>query len=226
MRRLDIAGERYGNLVAIERLPTTSNGSRWVFKCDCGNRTEALLSNVRCGAVKSCGCLGSRNTIGQRSLKHGHGIGFKKSRTATAWRNAKTRCFNRKNEKYSDYGGRGITMCEEWSNDFRTFLRDMGECPDGLTLERDDVNGNYEPGNCRWATPKEQVNNRRKTLRVEGHPLVDFAAKTGIAYKRIHYRMKRHGETAQQAVEWFKRRRSSQSNKRSQSHSEKRRYGP
>ena len=163
MKRLDITGERYGKLVAIRRLAQHTT-SRWVFKCDCGNKTEAFLSNVRTGQVRSCGCAGSQKSIGARSLKHGHSIGFRKSRTAMAWRNAKTRCFNKKNVKYPAYGGRGITMCQEWANDFSTFLRDMGECPEGLTLDRIDVNGNYEPGNCRWTTWKVQSSNRRKKL--------------------------------------------------------------
>jgi len=160
MKRLDITGERYGKLVAVRRLPNPI-ASRWVFICDCGNKTAALLSNVRGGQIQSCGCAGSRATIGARSLKHGHSIGFKKSRTAAAWRNAKTRCFNKRNAKYPAYGGRGITMCLEWANDFSAFLRDMGECPEGLTIERIDVNGNYEPSNCCWATWETQQKNKR-----------------------------------------------------------------
>lgn len=220
MRRLDITGERYGNLVAVERLPSTPNGARWVFQCDCGNRTDALQSNVRSGAVKSCGCLGSRNTIGQRSLKHGHGIGYKKSRTASAWRNAKTRCFNKANAKYPQYGGRGITMCEEWTSDFRTFLRDMGECPDGYTLERIRVNGNYEPGNCEWIPAPLQAKNKTTNVVVDGMILKDFAEKHGVSYKLLHWHIKR-GKTPHQAADWLKSRSLERSTKRTHRPSKK-----
>jgi hypothetical protein len=213
MRRLDITGERYGRLVATERIDGLTC-SRWKFKCDCGNQTTALLSNIRTGQIKSCGCAGSRTTIGLRSTKHGHSFGYRKSRTAASWRNAKTRCFNQANHNYPLYGGRGITMCQEWVEDFRAFLRDMGPCPRGHTLDRIDVNGNYEPGNCRWATPTVQANNKRDTIRVDGLPLKDYAISTGIDYKRLHYRMTRHGETPQQAAEWFKLRKIGRNSKR------------
>lgn len=165
MKQLNITGERYGKLVAIKRLPECGTRSRWKLLCDCGKETTALLGNLRKGDIKSCGCAGSRKTIGERSIKHGHGIGYRKSRTAAAWRNAKTRCFNKRCAKFPAYGGRGITMCQEWASDFRAFLRDMGECPDDLTLERINVNGNYEPGNCEWIPHAMQAKNRRNTIR-------------------------------------------------------------
>lgn len=214
MKRLDITGERYGKLVAVRRLPEHTI-SRWVFRCDCGNKTEALLSNIRSGQIQSCGCAGSQATIGARSLKHGHSVGFQKSKTAMAWRNAKTRCFNKKGRSYPHYGGRGIIMCDEWADDFRAFLRDMGECPDGLTLERIDVNGDYEPGNCCWATTAEQGVNRRNSIHVGTMPLKKYASSIGVDYKRLHYRMTRYGETPQEAAKWFfKRHHSRQSTRR------------
>ena len=206
MRRLDITGERYGRLVAIRRIDGDIR-SRWVLKCDCGNLAEVLLSNIRTGQVISCGCAGSQRTIGERSLKHGHAVGRRKSKTAAAWRNAKTRCFNKRHAKYPAYGGRGITMCPEWADDFSAFLRDMGECPDGLTLERIEVDGNYEPGNCRWATVAEQHTNKRNSINVGPLPLKRYASEVGVDYKRLHYRMRRHDETPQQATAWLLKRR-------------------
>jgi hypothetical protein len=212
MKRLDISGERYGKLLALQRIEG-AKGSRWIFKCECGRETSALLSNVRGGSVRSCGCAGSRSTIGLRSVRHGHSVGFKKSKTATAWRNAKTRCFNPKHEKYAAYGERGITMCKEWADDFRVFLHDMGECPSGLTLERIDVDGNYEPGNCRWATPTEQSFNKRESITVSSMPLKSYAAAVGVSYKRLHYRIAKHGETPQEAARWYITRRRPEQNK-------------
>ena len=213
MRRLDVTGERYHSLIAIKRIPS-KYGTRWSFACDCGGMTDAFLSNVRTGKIRSCGCLSSRNTMGQRSTKHGHSVGFKKSKTRMAYGNAKNRCFNPNSEKFLQYGGRGITMCDEWVSDFRAFLRDMGECPVGLTLDRINVNGNYEPGNCRWATPTVQANNKQNSIRVGDYTLKEYAASVGVKYKRLHYRIKRHGETPEQAVAWFKSRLLARNSKR------------
>jgi lambda repressor-like predicted transcriptional regulator len=98
---------------------------------------------------------------------HGGGKGKQPSRTYKSWLNAKGRCFNPNVPKYARYGGRGITMCPEWRASFAAFLADMGECPPGLTLDRIDNNGNYRPGNCRWATRHEQQRNKRNNRFVE-----------------------------------------------------------
>lgn len=212
MKALDVAGKVFGRLTALRRVRDGSPYTRWLFRCSCGKEHTAILGNVTRGQVSSCGCAGSRVTIGERSRKHGHSVGYKKSRTAQAWRNAKTRCFNENNAKFPDYGGRGITMCREWADDFRSFLRDMGECPDGMTLERIDVNGNYEPGNCRWATTAEQARNRRNNVFVDdnGTILRVLALNEGISYQGLHRRVRKLGESPDQAVSWFKRRKSAQ----------------
>jgi hypothetical protein len=151
----------------------------------------------------------SRDTIGERSLKHGHIVGRIRSTTYASWRNAKTRCFNKRNPKFKDYGARGIGMCAEWASDFAAFLRDMGECPTGFTLDRIDVNRDYSPGNCRWATKAEQTRNRRVTLRTAQNEAVSkLCIDSGVRYKSVWWHMQR-GKSPEQAVAYLLQKRRS-----------------
>src|SRR5690606_2812880 len=110
---------------------------------------------LRTGKTKSCGCLRIETNI-SKGTTHGHSG----TRTYQAWLNMKSRCSNKKNISYENYGGRGISICDRWLNSFENFLEDMGECPDNLTLERMDVNGNYEPNNCIWEDYSQQLFNQ------------------------------------------------------------------
>lgn len=118
-------------------------------------------------------------------MKHG----LTESREYRIWTNIKTRCLNTANERYPDYGGRGITICEPWKNDFSQFLQDMGPCPAGMQIERSNNNEGYSPGNCKWTTPKEQNNNRRSNVRItangETKTLSQWAESIGIDYKKL-----------------------------------------
>lgn len=147
--RLDITGERYGRLVAVERHGTINKRSYWRFACDCGGETVVPLDRVRGGNTSSCGCW-RQEEIGSRSRVHGHRRGSGTSRTLNFYNHAKNRCFNPRNKRYAQFGGRGITMCPEWAAGFSAFLADMGECPPDHTLVRVDDDGDFEPSNCRW----------------------------------------------------------------------------
>jgi hypothetical protein len=201
---LDLTGQRYGRLVAISRAPNRGRRTYWLFKCDCGNEKEIGIESVRSGSVESCKCL-LKEVAGQQTLKHGHAKGYTHSRTYRAWLHAKERCFNPNSEKYPWYGARGITMCEEWKNDFSAFLRDMGECPEGLTIDRIDPNGHYEPGNCRWATDPEQRRTRTDNVWVEHEGqrmiLTDFAALMGVDYQNLQWHVHRMGRDPHKAVD-------------------------
>jgi len=133
--------------------------------------------------------------IAARSITHGHSVGRKATRELKSYTHAKSRCQNPNDKKWPDYGGRGITMCDAWANNPSQFLQDMGPCPLKHTLDRKDVNGNYAPENCRWATSHQQARNRRDNVIVEWQGvqmiLKDYAALLGLNYKTLHARLRK-----------------------------------
>lgn len=148
----NLVGMKYARLTVLERAGSTAQGKAlWRCVCDCGKKTLANTGSLNSGGTRSCGCY-----FLDRVTKHG---GSAKG-SYNSWRAMIRRCNNPKDKDYKNYGARGISVCKEW-HDYKTFAKDMGEPVNNQTLDRIDVNGNYEPLNCKWSTPLQQSRNTR-----------------------------------------------------------------
>lgn len=156
------------------------NCARWLCDCECGNQTIVDAKHLKSGHTKSCGCYNREHT-GEMRRTHG----LSNTPTYNVWLGIKNRCENPHEIGYKNYGGRGIKVCDEWHS-FENFLRDMGEKPKGMSIERKDNNGDYCKDNCKWATRTEQNNNRRNNIILEHDGKIQtmgqWAKQLGIAY--------------------------------------------
>ncbi len=188
----DLSGKRFNHLIAISIAGKNKNrGLIWLCKCDCGNFKEIYASHLKNGNTKGCGCLQKPSVT-----KHSHAIHGKETSEYYSWNNMKDRCANPKYAHYKNYGGRGIKVCDRWINSFENFFKDMGHRPsEKYSLDRKNNDGNYDPDNCRWATPKEQALNRRNNIRYiiddESMTIEQMSEKYNINKNTLRTRLRR-----------------------------------
>lgn len=178
VHRDDLTGKIFGRVTVLEYSHKSSSGALyWVGRCTCGNVRPFLAGLLRSGQSQSCGCF-------HREKVTTHGM--TKTRTFKTWDSMRYRCSNPNDPSYSRYGGAGIKVCDRWNDSFKAFLSDMGERPDGMTLDRIDPLKGYGPDNCRWASSKEQSRNKTNSHNVTFNgvtkPLVDWAKELGLQY--------------------------------------------
>lgn len=194
-------GTIFGRLTVIGQARTKKNKTASICSCICGKSTTVENTSLRMGITKSCSCLAVEKTIA-RSTKHFHCVKII-SKTYIAWSSMNYRCGSSPNIKcFKDYYGRGIRICERWRK-YKNFLQDMGEKPAGTTLDRKNNNGNYEPGNCRWASMNEQAGNRRdsRIVTVNGITacLAEHGRRIGLNKNTIYARL-RNGWSMNEAL--------------------------
>lgn len=178
----DLTGQKFGRLTVIgldESRQTRK--TYWICQCECGGIKSARSDSLLCGAIKSCGCL--HNETAARNVAKNHTHKQSGTRLYHIWQDMKKRCFNSNDTHYHRYGGRGITVCEEWANNFEAFYKwalDNGYS-EGLTIDRINNDGNYEPSNCKWSTLQEQSNNKSTNIKLT----IGNASKTLAEWCRI-----------------------------------------
>lgn len=184
----DQTGRKFGRLtiISLHERSEKSTMHKWLCQCTCGKTVVTAIQNLRTGNTRSCGCLFTESLV-KRNTKHG--LTHDHKGAYRSWKDMRQRCNNPNNKSYDDYGGRGIKICERW-NSFANFFADMGDRPEKHSIDRIDVNGNYEPNNCRWATDKEQARNKRNNHIMEnGKTLAENCEIVGVDFKVVSYRI-------------------------------------
>ena len=187
-------GDRYGFLIIKKEILKKNKGRFFECVCVCGKLTEVHLGHLRIGHTTSCGCKKSAKVI-----KHG----MTGTRTYSIWVHMIQRCINPKNERFSNYGGRGIKVCKKWMK-FENFYKDMGETPNKHSIDRINNDGNYCKKNCRWATNKEQARNKTTNVLIyfkgETKPIIEWAEKTGLRYYTLLTRLRKYNWSVERAL--------------------------
>jgi len=183
---IDITGHKFGRLTVIERAVNKGTKIMWHCICECGEKTTCRGEHLRNGLISSCGCLAI-----EMQTKHG----MARTPIYWVWQNMKDRCNNPNNPQFSDYGGRGVKVCDRWMAKFEHFHADMGDCPQGMTLDRIDNNRGYCKDNCQWSTRRNQVLNRRNTklytVGIKTMCVKHWCAEVCIPYATARNRMKK-----------------------------------
>lgn len=197
-KALDIAGRRFGRLIAIKpEKYKIGRKTIWLCICDCGNETRASIDKLNSGEKKSCGCLKKSKAVENlKKIKKVHSThNQSKTRLYNIYTHMKGRCNNQNNKKYSCYGARGIKVCKEWLESYEKFAAwaKLNGYSDGLTIERIDVNGDYSPQNCKWISMKDQCHNKQNTIRIDDNgellSVKDFSNKYSIPEKTVFWRI-------------------------------------
>lgn len=193
----DLVGRVFGRLTVLSEADKAGGiRIKWLCRCECGNTATISGTSLVSGNCKSCGCI-ARELLIQRNKSHGHSG----TPLYMVWKTMHQRCSNPNNKDYSDYGGRGIRVCRRWDK-YENFLADMGDRPDGMTLDRRDNSKSYSKGNCRWVTMSRQNRNRRDTRMVtwngKTQPLADWADELKISLQVLGDRLRR-GWTVERA---------------------------
>lgn len=194
---IDITGNKYNMLTVLELRRNANGVNMWLCKCDCGNETFVRASNLKSGAVKSCGCL--------RKPKPKHGMS--NSKLYRVWNGMKNRCYCKTVKSYKDYGARGIDVCDEWRNSPEAFISWAlkNGYSDGMTIERIDNEKGYSPDNCKWISKGEQTKNRRNcrlyTYNGKTQVLSEWCKELNVDYKMTHNRINKLHWTFEKAIE-------------------------
>lgn len=192
---IDLSGRRFGRLLVQRRGESGRNTygrpiTKWVCKCDCGKESLVITNKLLSGRTTSCGCF-HKERLSVQATTHGK----RRTRAYSSWTHMKDRCLNPANPKFHLWGGRGITVCDEWRDSFEAFHGHLGDCPPGMTLDRIDNSRGYEPGNVRWATPAQQSNNTRQVKKIayrgEEKTMTEWAHVFGCSRDAIKLRLRR-----------------------------------
>ena len=198
---IDLSGKTFSGWTVIRRTENRGRRTMWECVCVCGAKRDVQAESLTSGKSASCGCI-SREATSQRSKTHG----MRHTREWNTWNRMIQRCTNKKNPAFKDYGGRGIFVCERWLNSFENFYADMGDS-NGLQIDRINNNGNYEPGNCRWTTCKQNCRNRRNSRLIEfgGETkcVTEWAEHFSVCSKSLSYRI-RSGMSFEEAISLLK----------------------